>query len=237
MKLNLAEVPQYSLYEGEVVVAEGFNDAYSKFNVNRLHKLNVRPPNQLYSQDELRRFNQLQNQKPVQIIVAAGPFTTRGDLMYDGLQELMSRVRQDMPHVLILLGPFVDGMNEDVQSGNISFRNSSGQLEFLDFNDLFEKVLQYIEGELNQMRVKTKLVLVPSAREIHHITPLPQPPYNAAAFPKGREIVRLGNPQMFRVNEITFGVINADVIKDLCASTLQKNPQGGKIEESVKSIL
>lgn len=42
---------------------------------------------------------------------------------------------------------------------------------------------------------------------------------------------------MFRVNEITIGVINADIIKDLCASTHQKNPSGGKIEESVKTIL
>ena len=44
VKLNLSEVPSYSVYEGEVVVAEGFNDANSKFNVNRLHKLAVRPP-------------------------------------------------------------------------------------------------------------------------------------------------------------------------------------------------
>jgi len=38
VKLNLSEVPNYSLFEGEIVVAEGFNDANSKFNVNRLHK-------------------------------------------------------------------------------------------------------------------------------------------------------------------------------------------------------
>lgn len=60
------------------------------------------------------------------MMIAAGPFTARGDLLYDGLQELMSKVRQEAPHVLLLMGPFVDGMNEDVQSGNISFRNSTG---------------------------------------------------------------------------------------------------------------
>lgn len=47
-------------------------------------------------------------------MVAAGPFTQKGDLLYEGLQELMARVRQEMPHVLVILGPFVDGMNEDV---------------------------------------------------------------------------------------------------------------------------
>ena len=38
LKLNVSEVPFFSLFEGEVVVAEGFTDANSKFNVNRLFK-------------------------------------------------------------------------------------------------------------------------------------------------------------------------------------------------------
>lgn len=122
IKLNLSEVPQYALFEGEVVVAEGFNDANSKFNVNRLHKLAVRPPQSHYPFEQLERFNQMQQQKAIQCMVAAGPFTLGTDLLYENLQELMSRVRQEQPHVLILMGPFVDGMNEDVQSGVISFR-------------------------------------------------------------------------------------------------------------------
>ena len=43
VKLNLDEVKSYSVYEGEVVVAEGFSDANSKFNVNRLHKPQIIP--------------------------------------------------------------------------------------------------------------------------------------------------------------------------------------------------
>ena len=53
VKLNLHEVTQYSVFEGEVIVAEGFNDANSKFNVNRLHKLAVRPPQSLCNFAEL----------------------------------------------------------------------------------------------------------------------------------------------------------------------------------------
>ena len=169
-------------------------------------------------------------------MVAAGPFTSKGDLLYDGLQELMSRVRQEMPHVLIMMGPFVDGMNEDVKSGNISFRNSTGELEFLDFDDVFTKVMEYIQSEFAQLRVKTKLVLIPSAREIHHINPLPQVPYAQSQFPAGFEPILLGNPQMFRINDINFGVLNADIIKDLCSNTHQKGVTG-KIDESIKSVL
>ena len=170
-------------------------------------------------------------------MVAAGPFTSKDNLLYDGLQELLSRVRQEMPHVLILMGPFVDGLNEDIKSGIISFRNSTGQIEFLDFNDLFSKVMEYIKSEFAQLRVQTKLVIVPSAREIHHINPLPQPAYAASSFPNGLEPILLGNPQMFRINDINVGILNADVIKDLCASTHNRGQQGGKIEESIKSVL
>lgn len=38
LKLNLSEVPTFSLFEGEIIVAEGFNDSNSRFNVNRIHK-------------------------------------------------------------------------------------------------------------------------------------------------------------------------------------------------------
>lgn len=39
IKLNLSELKSYSLFEGEIVVVEGFNDGtYTKFNVVRMHK-------------------------------------------------------------------------------------------------------------------------------------------------------------------------------------------------------
>lgn len=38
VKLNLSEVPSYSLFEGEIIVAEGFFDVNSKMNVNRIWK-------------------------------------------------------------------------------------------------------------------------------------------------------------------------------------------------------
>lgn len=45
LRLNLNEVPQFSLFEGEIIVAEGFMDA-KKFNVNRIWKPTVSPVNQ-----------------------------------------------------------------------------------------------------------------------------------------------------------------------------------------------
>jgi hypothetical protein len=44
LRLNLNEVPHFSLFEGEVIVAEGFMDT-KKFNVNRIWKPLVGPVN------------------------------------------------------------------------------------------------------------------------------------------------------------------------------------------------
>ena len=38
IELKLDETKEYSLFEGEVIVAEGFNDMHGNMNVNRIRK-------------------------------------------------------------------------------------------------------------------------------------------------------------------------------------------------------
>lgn len=47
----------------------------------------------------------------------------------------------------------------------------------------------------------------------------------------------LGNPQTFKINDITIGVINTDIIKDICGSILTKSCSESKIDLSLKSVL
>lgn len=44
MRLNLGDCKSFSLFEGEVIVAEGYNDSNSRFNVSRIHKPLATPP-------------------------------------------------------------------------------------------------------------------------------------------------------------------------------------------------
>ncbi len=42
LKLQLSEVQSFSFFDGEIVVAEGTQDSNtSRFNVSRIHKLNI----------------------------------------------------------------------------------------------------------------------------------------------------------------------------------------------------
>ncbi len=44
LKLNVADCGNFSLFEGEVIVVEGFNDSNSRFNVSKIHKPMINAP-------------------------------------------------------------------------------------------------------------------------------------------------------------------------------------------------
>jgi len=124
LKLNLSEVPFFSLFEGEIIVAEGFQDSNSKFNVNRIFKPEANTISKpLYDYDFLKKCQTMQQQKALSVMVASGPFTTADSLSYDALRDLFELVQRDRPHTLVLLGPFLDGGNNDIKSGDICIKD------------------------------------------------------------------------------------------------------------------
>ena len=104
----------------------------------------------------------------------------------------------------------------------------------MDYDQIFELLTKFVHKALNDSMSKTKVVLIPSAREINHVFPLPQPGYRAK-LPE--DFSSFGNPQVFKVNDITVGVINADIIKDLCMNLTLKESKEPKIEVALRSIL
>jgi DNA polymerase alpha subunit B len=173
-------------------------------------------------------------------VVAAGPFTTGDSLAYDALRELMELVRRDRPHALILMGPFLDVSNQVVESGDISYKHPNTEtVEYLDYEQLFKLLMQFIRDELDADKVTTKVVLIPSHKEVHHPYPLPCPAFREGILPKGFEPILLGNPTIFRINDISFGVLNADSIKDVCLNMITKNKdevKGGKMTLALESM-
>ena len=75
--------------------------------------------------------------------------------------------------------------------------------------------MKFLKSELAGK--KTKIVLVPSTREINHIYPLPQPAYVAQ---KNDDFIRIGNPQTFMINDITFGILNSDAKIDIALKSI-----------------
>ena len=47
----------------------------------------------------------------------------------------------------------------------------------------------------------------------------------------------VSNPAKFRINDITFGVFNADVIKDMCINMITKGTDARKIDSVLETYL
>jgi len=75
LKLNLNECKEFSLFEGEVVVAEGFNDSQNRFNVCKIHKPVINPPAQT-EWNLLKSAQEAQQNKVLHIMAAVGPYTS-----------------------------------------------------------------------------------------------------------------------------------------------------------------
>ena len=52
-------------------------------------------------------------------MVASGPFTLSDDLDFAPMQDLIDRITATHPHLVILLGPFLDAKNKKIESGDL----------------------------------------------------------------------------------------------------------------------
>lgn len=55
----------------------------------------------------------------LEVIVAAGPFTTQNDLHYEPLRNLIELCKLAKPDLLLLMGPFLDAENSQVKTGQL----------------------------------------------------------------------------------------------------------------------
>ncbi|KAE8732081.1 putative amino acid transporter [Hibiscus syriacus] len=101
-------------------------------------------------------------------IIAAGPFTTTDNLLFEPLSELLAYATRKSPQLLILLGPFIDSEHPQIKKGTVN----------LSFDDIFQsEVLRMVQDYLEYMGPSTRLVMIPSVRDAHHDFVFPQPAF------------------------------------------------------------
>jgi DNA polymerase alpha subunit B len=126
------------------------------------------------------------------VVTAAGPFTTSDNLDYQPLQDLLVKVLQSKPDVLILVGPFVDITQPLLKTGAVQLRNNAdeeeeegpGETHGASYEMVFvEKVVRDCLKSLFESEqdfggvLPTQIVLVPSLNDAHHEFVFPQPPF------------------------------------------------------------
>ena len=89
------------------------------------------------------------------------------------LVAFLDLVNSVKPHLLFLLGPFVDINNSIIQSGIIKIND-----QYVDYEELFQTFMQLIWTSLEvKENNTTKVVIQPSLRDATSLYPMPQPSF------------------------------------------------------------
>lgn len=129
VRLDLSGIRHYSVFPGQIVAVEGINTAGNCLTAKELF---VKGYAGLSGVPELR--------EDTTVYVASGPFTPFDNLNYQPLWDLMERVAEEEPDILILVGPFVEYTHPEIKRCILK----DTYQDF--FEKILAKILQYLQG-------------------------------------------------------------------------------------------
>ncbi|XP_076314734.1 DNA polymerase alpha subunit B isoform X2 [Tachypleus tridentatus] len=203
VQLDVNNLKEYSFFPGQILAARGINNQGMKLVLKHLYQNVLLPfPECCDSQSEMS--------EPLQLVVAAGPFTTSDTLSYEPLHDLIHYIKEHKPHACILIGPFVDAKHEEIEKGsmNETYENF--------FEQQVESIALSLEGS------GTQLILVPSIRDIHHELIYPTPPFTLKK--KFENIHCVPDPSLLNIDGVVIAVTSTDILFHLGKEEISFRP-------------
>ncbi|EFN60471.1 DNA polymerase subunit alpha B [Camponotus floridanus] len=194
IELDFRNLKQYSVFSGQIVAVEATNPIGDALYVN-----------QIFAKAYAPSASAPRLESKINIFVAAGPFTALSNTLYQPLWDLMEKIASDEPHVLILVGPFLEYTHPEVQNNLIRDTHQ----------EFFEKILTRI---MESTKKNTQVVLVASNRDAHHEPIFPTPEYavfNKKLLQNYRNLKLMPDPCILDVAGLKIGVTSVDVIKHI----------------------
>ncbi|CAH8461621.1 unnamed protein product [Schistosoma turkestanicum] len=201
----------YSVYSGQPLLIRGVNPTGHSLGAMEIFQIPISEP-PFISPDKC-----LGN---LRIVVACGPYTLSNSHDPTGLLNLLRSVKQSKPHVLILLGPFVDSEHPGIQSYSET-----------TYEELFQSRVNSVSEWCSHLSIK--LIVVSSWRELHHDPVYPTPPIDKSWTEKTPDLLSsyekvqfAPDPCLFRIGEYVFGITSVDVLKDLSCEEINAGCSG-----------
>ncbi|OCH91876.1 DNA polymerase alpha subunit B [Obba rivulosa] len=198
------------LFPGAMVALKGKNGGGGYFlatEILSLPPLRAAPRSMTKSEDGQSSFT---------MHIACGPFTSDADLEYAPWYSMLSRIKNEKPLVVLLVGPFVDSAHPLVKVGDVGA--TPAEMFRQHFLDPLEDYLNSAKGSI--------VLIVPSTRDIisdHAV--YPQPEFSATLPGLDARIGLLPNPARFSLNDVSFGVSSVDVLFHLRKEEFLKRGQ------------
>ncbi|KAG8365945.1 hypothetical protein BUALT_Bualt17G0024700 [Buddleja alternifolia] len=226
VRLDLQKLNQFSIFPGQVVGVEGHNPSGHCFIASKIiDYVTLSPtsdehhPAKRQAMDQkLQLTNPSHDMPEVSLIVAAGPFTTSDNLLFEPLTELLAYARRKQPQLLLLLGPFIDSDRPEIRKGIVDET----------FDEIFQhEILAKLQDYVEYMGSSVRVILMPSIRDANHDPVFPQPAFDIHPTDFNHQIYSISNPGTFSANEVKVACCTVDILKQLSAEEICRNPQGG----------
>lgn len=228
VRLDLQRLSQFSVFPGQVVGIEGHNPSGHCLVASKLvdsmptsvaNDEDLNPAKRQAMDKENQPTDLLCKQRELSMIIAAGPFTTTDNLLFEPLVELLAYAKRRQPQLLVLLGPFVDTEHPDIKKGTMD-RSFDEMFHF----DILRKLEDYVEC----MGSAARVLLVPSIRDANHDFVFPQPALDINLRDLKSQIASLTNPGIFEANEVKVGCCTVDILKQISGEEISRTAADGK---------
>lgn len=224
----------YDLFPGKIVAVRGTNVSGEYFSVTEVLPMPQMPvpastPTELDIHND-RLTGPDGEARPLNMLLASGPYTTDTDLSFAPLHALLHKAADQKTDVLILTGPFFDLEHPIVASGDFEDHlpaNTQIDPDRATLTDVFRALITQPLQQLVQAVPTITIILVPSVRDaISKHVAWPQDRFARQALGLPKQVQCVANPILLSVNEIMFGISTQDVLSELRRENVYA--QGGK---------
>ncbi|CAH8484396.1 unnamed protein product [Schistosoma rodhaini] len=201
----------YSIYSGQPLLIRGVNPTGHSLGAMEIFQIPISKPPFI---------NPHKCSGNLHIMVACGPYTLSNSHDPTGLFNLLRCVKQCKPHVLILLGPFVDSEHPGIQSYSET-----------TYEELFQSRVNSVSEWCSHLSIR--LIIISSWRELHHDPVYPTPPIDKSWIEKTPHLLSsyekvhfAPDPCLFQIGEYVFGLTSVDILKDLSCEEISAGCSG-----------
>ncbi|KAJ1922352.1 DNA-directed DNA polymerase alpha subunit pol12 [Mycoemilia scoparia] len=212
--LNLKMVPSFAFFPGQIVALRGKNLDGKEFVVTEILDIpRLQASLTEVAHHEPREFT---------MAVASGPYTLSDNLEYDTLRELMSKLAEDKPDIVVLMGPFISESHPQIQQGSSDLSPS----------EIFsQKVLPQLALLKKSLHSHAKIAIVPSPDDLclpFACYPQPIPDKLIQASLGTLNVAEFWpNPAQVVINGTSFAFNNIDTLLQIGSEEVARMPKYG----------
>jgi len=160
------------------------------------------------------------------MIVACGPFTCSDNLEYEPLLVLLSTLGSEQCS-LVLCGPFLDCEHPHLKAELCPGSSILGSN--YTYQEAFERIMQLVLSRVPNC----DLVIVPSTRDLTHLLPMPQAPFQCSPV-----AIFAQNPCYISANDYRICISTADIVKEICTgSCFRASHPVSRIKQAFNELL